>query len=125
MFGAGSDRPDAYDWLSVRVSYQFGFFEGIVECENECPLSCITEDCPDLVSADGILHLPDISAPLIHGASSGEEKPDLAVCLCIRGSPVLIDCRSGLGRIIITTLHEYPSKRFIREFCISGSETLL
>ncbi|PKL58935.1 MAG: hypothetical protein CVV33_09985 [Methanomicrobiales archaeon HGW-Methanomicrobiales-4] len=125
VFGAGFDKPDAYDWLPVMVRYRFGFSEGMVEGGTDNPFSCIIEDCPDLVSIDGFFDIPGNGLPSIQGASDLEEDGRVVVCLQMRGYPVMIEYRSGAGRIILASLHEYPSRRFLSGFCMRGSETLL
>ncbi len=122
-FGAGIDRPDAYDWLPVTIQYRFGFSEGKIEEEGCHPISCILEDCPETISIDGIFTIPGSS-----GADAQvpeQESQKLAVRMRMRGAPVLVEYSLGAGRIILTSLHEYPSRRFLRDFCKSDGETLL
>ncbi|MDD1728247.1 MAG: hypothetical protein LUQ50_04145 [Methanospirillum sp.] len=128
-FGAGIDRPDVYDWLPVVVQYTFGFSEGEPE-EHKChPISCIIEDCPDTVSYDGVFSFPDQNSDPAPVLGDTGRKPcpidGPAVRMCIRGDPVLVEYSAGAGRIILTSLHEYPSRRFLRDFCRSDGETLL
>jgi hypothetical protein len=121
-FGAGIDRPDAYDWLPVPIKYRFGFSEGEPE---ECDhfLSCIIEDCQETVSIDGSF---TISEPACHPAASDQQEDQgPAVRMKMGGAPVLVDYSLGAGRIILTTLHEYPSRKFLCDFCGSEGETLL
>jgi hypothetical protein len=124
-FGAGIDKPDAYDWLPVKVRYRFGFSEGETVGGSDDTLSCITEDCPDVVSIDGVFDPPFNGAPHLQNTSDPGEIKEVIVRLQIKGSPVMIECRSGAGRIILTSLHEYPSRRFIASFFMTSGETLL
>ncbi len=116
-FGAGIDRPDAYDWLPVNIQYRFGFSEGEIEEEGSHPISCIIEDCPDIVSVDGVFSTA--------GSEPHVDDQEPAVRMRMRGAPVLVDYSLGAGRIILTSLHEYPSRRFLRDFCRNDGETLL
>ncbi|MFH0968447.1 MAG: hypothetical protein V1862_12260 [Methanobacteriota archaeon] len=125
VFGAGHDKPDAYDWLPVMVQYRFGFSEGIVEGGMNDLYSCIIEDSPDMVSIDGFFDLTNDGRVSSQGASGREEGTKAEVHLLMRGSPVMIEYRQGAGRIIVTSLHEYPSRRFLTKFCIGSGETLL
>jgi hypothetical protein len=125
VFGAGTQRPDAYDWLSIRVRYRFGFSEGRVEGDIDSPAGCITQGHSDMVSIDGTFELPDIGVRMVSGASDQNRVDIPIVYLTMAGEPVLIEYRVGAGRVILTTLHEYPSPRFICDLCSSGSETLL
>lgn len=125
VFGAGIDRPDAYDWLPVKIQYLFGFSEGKPEIEDAHPLSCIIEDCPDIVSIDGVFEIPGSELSLHSTHSGAKSSAGPVVQMTIGGSPVLVEYRSGAGRIIVTSLHEYPSRRFLRDFCCRDGETLL
>jgi len=123
-FGAGIDRPDAYDWLPVTIQYRFGFSEGEIEEEGSHPISCIIEDCPDTVSIDGIFTMPG-SEQATNSRAPEQEFQGPAVRMRMRGAPVLVEYSLGAGRIILTSLHEYPSRRFLRDFCRNDGETLL
>jgi hypothetical protein len=39
-------------------------------------------------------------------------------------SDVIIEKKVGNGRIIVTSVHEFPSRRFLKDFCSTGKETL-
>ena len=126
-FGAGADKPDAYDWLPVSLRYRFGFNEGEAVSEGgaEDILSCITEDCSDIVSIDGIFETSDDYSSALQSASDDKGYSGPVIALQVRGSPVMVEYRSGTGRIILTTLHEYPSRSFLTKIFPSDSETLL
>ena len=38
------------------------------------------------------------------------------------GSPIVIEKNVGLGRVVVTSVHEYPSREFLKKFCCSGTE---
>ncbi len=123
-FGAGIDKPDAYDWLPVRVRYRFGFSEGVAEGDDNQVLPCIT-DCPDTVLIDGVFELPDPVSSGTDDAPGSGEGVDLKILLYLGGFPIQFEYSAGAGRIILTTLHEYPSRGFLQSFCIRSGETLL
>lgn len=124
-FGAGIDKPDAYDWLSSGIRYRFGFSEGVIEGNDDPALSCITEDCPDIVSIDGVFELPNPVCSEVRGAPGSVKGADPKIRLYMGGLPILIEYSVGAGRIILTTIHEYPSRDFLRSICMNGCETLL
>ena len=37
---------------------------------------------------------------------------------------VIIEKRVGKGRIIVTSVHEFPSRKFLKNFCSTGKETV-
>lgn len=111
-FGAGADHPSAYDWLPVPVSYRYGFSTTSLETQKDHPFISIIEEGAEKVSIDGILD-----------SSPGDENGQ--VILQAPDGPVMLDISYGKGRILIASLHEYPSRRFVREFCVSEGEGLL
>lgn len=121
-FGAGIDRPDAYDWLDEKIQYRFGFSEGMPDTGADPVLARITDDCPEIVSIDGIF---EHAKPAGSGAPDCEKEPEPRIGMRINGLPVLIEYSIGAGRIILTTLHEYPSRGFLCNFCMNNGETLL
>jgi len=40
------------------------------------------------------------------------------------GSPLIIEKTVGKGTVVVTSVHEYPSRAFIKKFCASGIQTL-
>jgi len=110
-FGAGSDLFDAYDWLPVPITYRYGFSLTSLT-QRDHPIPSILEDGNGEVSIDGTVHGTgdDIQSQVILQAPQG---------------PVMLDIPCGSGRILVASLHEYPSHRFIREFCARESEGLL
>ena len=123
-FGAGIDKPDAYDWLTLGVRYRFGFTEGVAEGDDNPALPGITEDCPGTVLIDGVFELPSPAGSGMNAPGTGEGV-DPKILLYLGGFPILIEYSAGAGRIILTTLHEYPSRGFLRSFCTGSGETLL
>jgi hypothetical protein len=37
---------------------------------------------------------------------------------------VIIEKQIGRGRIVVTSIHEFPSRRFLLEFCRSATQTV-
>ncbi|MDD1715658.1 MAG: hypothetical protein LUQ01_01525 [Methanolinea sp.] len=108
VFGAGIDRDDAYDWLPFRVTYRHAHRTGTITCD--IPGSCadlFADYDPSLIECDGEL--------------SSDEGETVAR---MDGKPVLIRKSVGLGDVVVTTIHEYPSRKFVREYCSSHKETL-
>jgi hypothetical protein len=112
VFGAGSDLHDPYDWLPVPISYRYGFAMTTIKIHTKHPLVSIIEENVNEVSVDGFLGaVPD-----------GGERT--AILEGTEG-PIFIEIPWGNGLILVTSLHEYPSRCFVREFCARGGEGLL
>lgn len=110
-FGAGSDLPDAYDWLPAPVTYRYGF--SVISLKpSDHPFVSILEDGTGEVSIDGTVH------------ATGGDRPSQVILQAPKG-PVMLDIPYERGRILVASLHEYPSHRFIREFCTREREGLL
>lgn len=125
VFGAGFDRPDAYDWISGNIRYRFGFSEGTPDAGADSFFACITEECPERVSIDGAFELEEPAGSEGIGAPGSEMLNFPRICLRINGLPVLIEYPVGAGRMILTTIHEYPSRTFLCNFFVNNGETLL
>lgn len=108
VFGAASEREDAYDWLPMRVRYHHDYGNRNLEFDPSHPCSALLEghDTSN-IECDG--YFTDQEASVV--ASS-----------C--GKPVLIIQRIGDGEIVVTTVHEYPSRTFLKNFCSAPEETL-
>lgn len=108
-FGPGIDRPDAYDWLPIPVRYRHGQQKGRLACESgHWCASLFAGYDPCAVECDG--YFTD------HG---GE------VIATVGDRAVLIRAGPGEGDVIVTTIHEYPSRGFLKEFCQAARETFL
>jgi glutamine amidotransferase-like uncharacterized protein len=107
VFGAAADKPDAYDWLPFSVMYRHDCHPRSIAFADGCGVRSIIEDYdPAAIECDGIF--PEHDA---EGAG---------VC---DSATVVIEKRVGKGNIIVTSIHEYPSKRFLKEFCSQGMAT--
>ncbi len=108
VFGAAIDKPDTYDWLPFPLQYHHDYGERSVAC-------------PEPGNAGGILADYDAGCIECDGYFTG-----------YNGTPagssadraVLLDEKVGSGRVVVTSIHEYPSRAFIADFCSSGTQTL-
>jgi hypothetical protein len=106
VFGAAADRPDAYDWLPFSVVYRHDCHPRTILLATGCSRSIIDDYDPAAIECDGIF--PDY------------EGDGVGTC---ESAAVLIEKRVGSGRVVVTSIHEYPSRKFLREFCAEGSMT--
>lgn len=109
VFGPGIDRKDAYDWLPFRVTYTHRKQEGGIECSR-------SHRCALLFSE---FNLSEIECDGFFPEHEGE------VVARTRDGAVLVYKATGKGEAVITTIHEYPSRAFLTEFCSGTSEILL
>lgn len=101
VFGAADNRPDAYDWLPFPVTYEHDFHPRTVAISPSSVAAQILDDYdPAHVECDGCF--PS------HGGDPAAESA---------GSVVLIEQSFGEGMIVVTSIHEFPSRQFIRQFC--------
>ena len=109
VFGAAADKPDAYDWLPFRVEYRHDCHPRRIEC-SPCSDSgtLITDYNSQCIECDG--SFPSHEATRVGIAE-----------LC----DVIIEKKIGEGRIVVTSVHEYPSRGFLKNFCSSGKESRL
>lgn len=109
VFGAGCCREDAYDWLPFPVTYAFGYGPRAVRFTGEGPFNSLFSGYDlDAVECDG-------SFPS-HGGETLAATPD--------GETLLIEKPLGDGVILVTSIHEYPSREFLKEFSCRDRETL-
>ncbi|OPX67050.1 MAG: hypothetical protein A4E37_01721 [Methanoregulaceae archaeon PtaB.Bin056] len=109
VFGPGIDRADAYDWLPFDVTYCHLHQKGGLECvsSHRCASLFAGYD-PASIESDGYFssHAGEVIATMGEGA-------------------VLIRGGVGGGEVVATTIHEYPSRAFLGEFCRGSVETFL
>lgn len=104
VFGAAADKPDAYDWLPFSLTYHHDFHPRSVNCPPDLMVSRILDDFDaSCVECDGSFLTGDADA-----AITGD------------GATILVEKQIGQGRIVVTSIHEFPSREFIRLFCSSG-----
>ena len=108
VFGASSEREDAYDWLPHRIRYHHDY-------------GCRNLEIDTSHSASSLLEGYDTGAIECDGFITDH---DGRVVASSCGNPVLIVQKLGRGEIVVTTVHEYPSKAFLKKFCSASEETL-
>lgn len=108
VFGAAADRPDAYDWLPFNVTYRHEYHPRCIDCSaGSCARSLIDDYDPAAIECDGVF-------PEHDGESAGSCNSDA----------VIIGKRVGKGTIVVTSVHEYPSRQFLKTFCSEGQPTI-
>jgi len=109
VYGAAAVRADAYDWLPFPVTYTHEFSNTAVSVDTDISAASILEGYDrQSITTDGYFTRYD-AIPRIWTAP---------------GTPVLLERSFGEGIVIVTSIHEYPSRKFLSEFCCSGRETL-
>ena len=107
VFGAAADKPDAYDWLPFRIVY----------C-HDCHPRCIS------VAADSksrtIIDDYDPAAIECDGIFTEHEGDGVGTC---ESAAVILEKQIGRGRVVVTSIHEYPSRRFLIELSADGTPT--
>ncbi len=107
VYGAAAPLPDRYSWLPFRVVYQYDPGNGRIEIVPGHPLSLITSDYdPDHIEYDGFF--------------SSFEGDNVGT---IDGKTVLLEKNLGKGVIVVTSIHEYPSRSFVTSLCMKAGET--
>ncbi len=108
VFGAASTREDAYSWLPFRLAYHHAYGPVRLRIDQDHPaLSLIEGYDTGCIEADG--YFTEYEGTVL--ASAGEK-------------PVMIAVQIGKGEIVASTIHEYPSRTFVRDFCTAPEETL-
>jgi hypothetical protein len=108
VFGAAADKPDAYDWLPFAIRYSHDIHPRRITCATgSCAGPLIDDYDPAAIECDGIF-------PEHDGESAG-------TC---ESAAVIVEKRIGRGKIIVTSVHEYPSRQFLKEFCSEGQPTV-
>ena len=107
VFGAATDRADTYDWLPFPLTYRHDCHPRAVTCSPGSDAGCLVEDYDaSCIECDG-------SFPSHGGDSAGTAE----------GSDVLVEKAVGKGRIVVTSVHEFPSRNFLKKFCCTAMGT--
>jgi hypothetical protein len=107
VFGAAADKPDAYDWLPFGVVYKHDCYPRCIALTTSSSTRSIIVDYdPAAIECDGFF--PE------HGGDGVGTSESAAV---------IIEKQIGRGRIVVTSVHEYPSRQFLKDFCAEGSPT--
>ncbi len=108
VFGAADVKPDAYDWLPFPITYLHECRPRAVTISPSCAAATLIEDYDSgSIECDGTF-------PVHSGIIAGNAED----------SAVILEQKIGKGCIVVTSIHEYPSRSFIRSFCRSGTQTL-
>lgn len=108
VFGAAIDKPDAYDWLPFPVTYRNEYCMRKIVCSPSGVAHAIIEDFDaGCIECDGIF--PS------HGCEIAGVADDDAV---------ILEKQFGKGVVVVTSIHEFPSRAFLVSFCHSGTQTL-
>jgi hypothetical protein len=109
VFGAATDKPEAYDWLPFIVLYRHDCHPRQIECGSGSDAGTIIDDYDSqCIECDG-------SFPSHEGVCVGVAE----------SSYVIIEKIVGEGKIVVTSVHEFPSKGFLKRFCTSGKKSTL
>lgn len=108
VFGAASARENSYDWLPFPVRYHHQYGPVSLEIESSHPAACLVDGYDTgCIECDG--YFTDFDGTVIAKA---------------KGYPVMIGKEVGKGEVVVTTIHEYPSRSFLKIFCTAPEETL-
>ncbi|HOI57366.1 MULTISPECIES: hypothetical protein [unclassified Methanoculleus] len=109
VFGAGGPREDAYDWLPFPATYTFSYGPRAVRFTTE-------SDYTSLFSGY------DLAAVECDGSFSAHGGETLAVSAT--GEALLVGKTIGDGVVLLSSIHEYPSREFLKAFACGERETL-
>jgi len=108
VFGAAAEKPDAYDWLPEPVTYRHEVHPRKITCTSSSGSWSLIEDYdPEKIECDGTFSSPGW----------------MTVC-STGGEPVMVEKPVGKGRIVVTSIHEYPSRGFLKGFCCTGVDVI-
>lgn len=111
-FGAMTADSNTYGWLPFKCSYVHDYFNAPITVDKNNELSGITADFDENgIEFDG--YFDDDTAPECEVIASTKD-----------GKKVMIAKKHGEGYYVITSIHELPSKEFIRNFCTANVEIL-
>jgi len=109
VFGAGEENEDAYDWLPFSLKYHHEY--------NACSLD-IRESGNDTSIIEGF----DTEEMECDGWFTDH---DCEVLVATRsGKDVMLRKKLGNGFFLITSIHEYPSRAFLKHMCTGEREIL-
>jgi hypothetical protein len=107
VFGAAANKPDSYDWLPFLVTYIHDCHPRHIESVSDSGAMKIIDDYnPLCIECDG-------SFPTHEGQQVG----------IAESADVIIETKVGSGRIVVTSIHEYPSRGFLKNICSTGIES--
>ena len=104
-----TEKPDVYDWLPFAVTYAHDCHPRKIECTPASDAAILIEDYDPLqIECDG-------SFTSHEGISIGKAG----------SADVIIEKQVGKGKMVVTSVHEYPSRNFLKKFCSAGLQTSL
>ncbi|MCK9579540.1 MAG: hypothetical protein M0Q92_03695 [Methanoregula sp.] len=104
VFGASMEKPDAYDWLPFPVHYTHDCHPRAITCNPSSDTCRILGDYdPSCIECDGTFSSFDAD-----GVGYAWE------------SAVILEKKIGNGTIVVTSIHEFPSRTFLQTFCKNG-----
>ena len=107
VYGAADHREKVYDWLPFGITYRYEPANGTIEVDPSSPWAAIVSDYePSRIECDG--HFPETDGTVIG---------------TMGGNPVMVEKGIGKGTILVTSIHEYPSRCFIAGFSAAAGET--
>ena len=107
VYGAAADKPEAYDWLPFRITYRQDVHPRAISCvPGSCAGPLISDYDPAAIECDGVF-------PEHEGEVAGTSG----------SSAVIVEKRVGSGRVVVTSVHEYPSRAFLKTFCTGSPLT--
>lgn len=109
VFGAGCAREDAYDWLPFPVTYSFAYGPRAVQYTRESEYTSLFAEY-DLAAVECDGSFPAHGGETLATSASGEA--------------FLVGKAVGDGMILVTSIHEYPSREFLKRFSCGERETL-
>lgn len=108
VFGAAMEKPDAYDWLPFPVQYTHDCHPRAIRVSESSRTQQIIDDY-------------DASSIECDGTFSSYD----ALCTGFCGeSAVILEKTVGDGTVVVTSIHEFPSRSFIRQLCQSGQQVV-
>jgi len=108
VFGAAIDNPSAYDWLPFTVTYCHKCHQRkVLFSDTSSAKSILDEYNAERIECDGSFVHHD-------GDSVGLDGDHV----------VVIEKCIGKGQVVVTSIHEFPSRAFLINFCRSGIQTL-
>ncbi|WOF16057.1 hypothetical protein F1737_04725 [Methanoplanus sp. FWC-SCC4] len=110
-FGAMSENEEAYKWLPFCTKYVHEYFGSPIKIDCNSPFSEIMEDFNiENIECDGYF-------------TDFDEQTDV-IAQTKEGKAIMIGKKYGEGYFIVTSIHEFPSRSFIRNFCTGEAEIL-
>jgi hypothetical protein len=107
VFGAAAAKPDSYDWLPFLVTYTHDCHSRHIESVSDSGAMKIIDDYdPRCIECDG--------------SFSAHEGEQVGIA---ESADIIIEKNVGSGRIIVTSIHEYPSRAFLKNLCSTGIES--